>query len=78
LNSGKIITKHEEVQFIIRFKPADTGDAMMYINKSQADILNHSVDEKGHFVHIKMRKSFSQQLLYNLDKTGKFEHQLFK
>jgi putative IMPACT (imprinted ancient) family translation regulator len=72
--NGEIIERHEESDLIIRFEAQHTGDAMMLINQSKANIINHSVDEKGHFVHIRMRKSFSLQLISSLEKTGKFEH----
>ena len=76
--AGKIIQKHQEHLIKLSFEAAQTGEAMMHINRSNAIILEHSVDEKGHYVIFRIRTAFSQQLLDNINNSGKFTAEIIQ
>ena len=70
--AGKIIEKFPESVLKIRFDPANTGEAMLHINRSGATIVEHSLDTEGHFVLIHQKTALCQQLKDNLNNSGKF------
>ncbi|MEO9796451.1 MAG: YigZ family protein [Crocinitomicaceae bacterium] len=73
IKNGSIIEKHKETELKIYFAAEDTGEAMMHLNRANASILNHSVDQKGHFVQCSTLLSLKEDLLSTLNQTNKFD-----
>ena len=78
IESGVIIEKHAETEIKIYFEPADTGEAMMHLNRTGATITEHNVDKKGHFVLFSTLLAKQEEIIELFNQTGKFEIELIK